>query len=80
MVTVRYYGFVRELTGCREEHFTSASLHVLLRALEGKYGRETRLRIERAQIFINEDLVRDGRDIELAEGDVLSFVPAAAGG
>ncbi len=69
-----------ELTGCREERWDVAGLQALLAGLEGKYGRNTKRLIERSQIFINDEIVQDHHDRLLADGDVLSFVPPAAGG
>lgn len=89
-VTIRIPTPLRKLTGDAEEvRADAATLRDLLAALERQYpGMKDRLCDESGEvrrfinIFVNEEDVRfmDGQNTKFKDGDIISIVPAVAGG
>lgn len=89
-VTVRIPTPLRPLAGGKAEvQVAGTSIREVLESLEGQHpGLKTRLCTKDGQLqrfinfYVNENDVRDlqGMDSEVKSGDVLSIVPAIAGG
>ena len=76
MVTVRYYGQLRELAGADEESVSALSATTLYDQLKAKY--DFPLCRSHVRLAVNDAFV--GWDHELADGDLVVFIPPVAGG
>ncbi|WP_392886973.1 MoaD/ThiS family protein [Eubacterium limosum] len=82
MITVKYFGALRALTGTVQESLEAADIKEVLVKIKAAHGKEAAAKARRCLILLNSDNVNlhNGMRTSLKIGDVVSFVPVCAGG
>lgn len=82
MITLKYFGALRQLTGKTQESIAAKKIRSVLKYLRQTYGKETALKAKRCLILINNDNINlhQGMSTALKPGDTVGFVPVCAGG
>lgn len=83
MIHVKYYGFMRTLTGVSEEQYEPVgAIDKLVRAVGAKHGKEAEKMAKRSFVLLNGKNVGliNGYKTKLSDGDIVQIMPVTAGG
>ena len=82
LITLRYRGSLAELTGKKAEQMDAANVAEVISYIKNQYGNAAAKQAERMLITVNGTGIQLlGRfKTPLADGDVVAFLPLAAGG
>ena len=82
MITVKYFGALRALTGTAQESLEAADIKEVLAKIKAAHGKEAAAKARRCLILLNSDNVNlhNGMRTSLKPSDVVTFVPVCAGG
>lgn len=82
MITVKYFGALRALTGTAQENIEAENIKAVLSKIKAAHGKEAATKAKRCLILLNSDNINlhNGLRTSLKNGDTITFVPVCAGG
>ncbi len=82
MITVKYYGHVRALTGKIEEQIEAKTVNALLKEIRKSYGNEVYSVAKSSLIAVNGEnaSLYGGYRMKLLHADLVQLFPVCAGG
>lgn len=82
MITVKYFGALRALTGTAQESVEAENVKAVLSKIKAAHGKEAAAKAKRCLILLNSDNINlhNGLRTSLKNGDTITFVPVCAGG
>jgi molybdopterin converting factor small subunit len=80
VITLKYYGELREAAGKSKETVEIPTLKDALEYLKLSYGSDAFAKASRSEIFLNGERLKNLKNRTLDPGDELSFISHVAGG
>ena len=80
MITVKYFGALRALTGTAQERLEAANIKEVLAKIKAAHGKEAAAKARRCLLNSDNVNLHNGMRTGLKPSDVVTFVPVCAGG